>query len=182
MGRARSSIAAQTDVETLRAAALEVYAVESAGEPEEAGDFDGALDFCQPLTEDLGGDEGSDAWFVFKHDKWAVIGDLGVQLHQDDDALCKLSEKVGGVVVCAIDSPFGYATFAFYEGGRIKRRLVHEEGEFWTEGLPVKAERGHQVLDFDEDEAERIWSSYGLPTFEYDPEGGPFQCLGLTRS
>ena len=47
--------------------------------------------------------------------------------------------------------------------------------------LPVQAERGRPLVDFSEEEAERIWTSYGLPTFEYDPETGPFECLPLTR-
>ena len=91
-------------------------------------------------------------------------------------ALEALSKSVGDVVVGAIDMGFEYAHFALYVDGEMRRRLTLEDEALELEGLPVAAERGRHLEDFSEEEAERLWTSYGLPTFEYDPEEGTFHC------
>ena len=59
-------------------------------------------------------------------------------------------------------------------GRAIMRINELSDGEISFDGRPISAEVGHRVENFDEMEADRIWQSYGLPTFEYDPEEGPF--------
>lgn len=184
MSRARCCIAARTDIETLRQAALKAYADVSAGdEPiEKVNDFDGVLDWCQPRTEEVGGEEGSDAWFFWQVGEYAVMADLGLLLQRDEDALGRLSEALENpVLCCAIDTAFGYAYFSAFHEGEMRRRLLLDEDEFEVEGWPVEAERGRPTEDFSEEEADRIWTYYKLPTFELDPEEGPFECLGLRR-
>jgi len=184
MSRARCNIAARTPVEDLRQAALKAFgAVEATDEVVECADFDAVLDFCQPRCEEVGGEPDSDAWYLWKVEDWAVMGDLGLNLQRGIDELTKLSELLAGeVVVAAVDNAFDYAFFAVLKGGKLKRMLILDEGEYELHGLPVTAERGRPVEDFSIEEAERLWTSYGLPTFEWDPLGGPFTCQGLKKS
>lgn len=184
MSHARCNVAARTTPEKLKAAALASFPhVEAASEPAQVADsFDGVLDFCQPRTEDLGGEGGGDAWYLWTVGPWAVLGDLGLALNKHPEALAELSRALGTeVVVCAIDSALDYAVFSLYAGGQVKRHLLHENGEYEAVGLPVQAERGRPLVDFSEEEADRIWTSYGLPTFEYAPEEGRFECVALRR-
>ena len=145
-------------------------------------DFDAVLDFCQPRTEEIGGPTGSDTWYFHTVGAWAVAGDLGLLLHQKPDYLKALSQRLGtDVVVCALDSAIEYAFFGLYSGGQMKRQLVLQDGSYEVLGLPVQAERGRPVVEFSEEEGGRIWETYGLPTFEYNPEAGPFECVALKR-
>jgi len=185
MSHARCNLAARTTPEQLKAAALAAFPhVRATAEPpHQTESFDGVLDFCQPRTEDLGGAVGGDAWYIWKVGPWAVLGDLGLALNKYPDALAKLSAALGAeVVVCAIDSALDYAFFGAYAGGAMKRHLLHESGEYEARGLPVQAEKGRPLVDFSEEEADRIWTSYGLPTFEYAPEEGQFECVALERT
>lgn len=185
MSRARSTVAARTTIPKLREAALKAYRSREPVNKDlvEVPDFDAVLDWAGPRTEDLGGEPGSDAWYFHQVGDWAVMGDLGVLLARDLDAIQRMSAALEGeLVAAAIDSAFEYAFFASYVGGKLKRRLLLENQEFETEGLPIQAERGRPTVDFDEDEANRIWTHYGLPTFEYDPLEGPFFLLELRRT
>lgn len=181
MSRARSAVAVRTTIDQLREAAVEAYGVQVDSELMTFDNFDDVVDFCRPLTEELGGEPGSDAWYFWQHGEWAVMGDLGIALQRDEQAHEKLSARLGEVVVAALDTAYEYAYFAFCEGGKRRRRLMLEEGVFEMEGLPVKPERGHHMLEFNEEECERIWSAYDLPTFEYDPLEGHFQAIAIKR-
>lgn len=183
MSRARCNIAARTRIEDLRQAALAAFdGVEATGEEAECADFDAVLDFCQPRCEDVGGEAESDAWYLWKVENWAVVGDLNITLQRDMAGLTKLSTSIPGeMIVTAIDNAFDYAFFAVLDSGKLKRMLILDEGEYEAHGQPVKAERGKPLEDFTIEEAERLWTSYGLPTFEWDPLGGPFFCQGLKK-
>lgn len=184
MSHARCNIAARTTLAKLKEAMLSVYAeVQPTDEPAQTfADFDAVLDFCQPRTEEIGGAPGTDTWYFHAVGPWAVAGDLGILLHRKPDYLRQLSQRLGTeVVVCALDSAIEYAFFGLYAGGQMKRQLILENGEYEVLGLPVQAERGRPVVEFSEEEGGRIWESYGLPTFEYNPEAGPFECLALKR-
>ena len=124
----------------------------------------------------MGGEVGSDAWFAWQVGPWAILGDLTLLLPKDFEALEALSQRFGELVVGAVDTGFEYAHFACYAGGRMKRRLTLDEEALEVEGLPVAAERGRHLDDFNEEEADRLWTSYGLPTFDYDPDEGTFTC------
>ena len=177
MGRTRSAIAARTSVDKLVEVALEAYGFTVTEEEQpQFDDFYDAVNFCRPHCEELGGDEGSDGWYVFQTGEWVVLGDLGAALLRDEDAIEAISAEVG-----ELDPYVEYACFGWYAGGRMKRRLVVEDGEYLAEGLPVPAERGQHVDDFDEEECERLWTSYKLPTFEHDPPEGPFRCIAVQR-
>lgn len=184
MSRARANLAARTTVEKLRAAAIDAHENISLADEavEKCGVFDAVLDFCQPRTEEVGGKAGGDAWYAWQAGEWAVLGDLGMLLHRDEDALARVSAAISGeIVVAAIDNAFEYAQFSVYKDGKLKRRLTLEDGEIDIEGLPVPAERGRHLDDFTEEDANRLWTSYGLATFEFDPQGGPFECVELRR-
>ena len=179
MSRARSAVAVRTTLEKFREASINCFAVT----PLEQGncdDFDDVIDFCRPHTELLGGEPGQDAWYFFKKKDWIILGDLGLTLWSQTEALEKLSAELGEVVVAALDDGFAFAHFSVYKDGRVRRRLMLEDDEVTMEGLPVPAERGRHRTDFDLEDAEQLWTSYGLPTFEYDPEEGPFSCISLT--
>lgn len=185
MSRGRCCIAAKTTIEALKEAALKaidrVQVVDGTMHPCE--DFDAVLDFCQPRTEDLGGAAGSDAWYFWTVGDFAVMGDLGQLLQTDTAAIAKMSEILGeGVYCCAIDAHFNYVHFSAYEEGEQKRLLVLEDELIVMDGLPIEAEHGRPTVDFSVEEGERMWTFYGLPTFEFDPEGGPFQCVELKTS
>lgn len=185
MSRARSNVAARTTIPKLREAALKAYQTREAagGDLVRCDDFDAVLDFCTPRTEEIGGEPGKDAWYFQQVGDWAVLGDLGLLLQRDQDALARLSTELDGeIVACAIDDAFHYAFFAVFDRGKVRRRLILEDDEFSTEGLPVAAEKGRPLVDFDEEEANRLWTSYGLPTHEYDPLEGPFWGLELRRT
>lgn len=178
MGRARSAVAARVSLDKMRAAVEDAFGVEEV-ETKTCDDFYDAMDFCRPRSELLGGEIGHEAWYLWKAGEWAVMGDLSMRLPQDLDALAKLSAAVGPVVAAGIDTGFEYAFFAYFEDGALKRRLLLEDEEILEEGLPVKAERGRHLDDFKEEEAERLWTSYGLPTFDHDPLDGPFECVSV---
>ena len=180
MGRARSAIAVRASVDALRAAAVKAFGMKVTDDAS-VTDFDDAIDFCRPRSEELGADEGLEAWYFWTQGEWAIVGDLSLGLIRDDEALEKLSSEVGDIVACGIDAGFEFASFAAYSGGQLKRLLVLEDDEIIEEGFPVEAERGSFIEDFNEEEAERLWTSYGLPTFDYDPLEGPFQCVGMSR-
>ncbi|MEZ4468361.1 MAG: hypothetical protein R3F60_02660 [bacterium] len=176
MSRARAAIAARTTVEELMSAALTAFGKTAGADSATFDDFFDAASFCRPLCEELGGEVGSDAWYSWQHGEWAILGDLGLLLQRRHAALAALSERVGELVVGAVDTGFEYAHFAVYDDGEMRRRLTLEDEALELEGLPVAAERGRHLEDFSEEEAERLWTSYGLPTFEYDPEEGRFRC------
>ena len=181
MGRARSAIAVRASVDALKSGALEAFKM-TVSEEHAAADFDDAIDFCRPRCEELGADEGLEAWYVWSQGDWAILGDLSLALLRDNEALETISSQLGTLVVCGIDAGFEFASFAVYEGGSLKRLLVLEDDEIIEEGFPVAAERGSFIDDFNEEEAERLWTSYGLPTFDYDPLDGPFQCVGMSQA
>lgn len=178
MGRARSAVAARVSLDKMREAAEDAFGVEAV-ETRSCDDFYDAMDFCRPRSEQLGGEVGQEAWYLWTVGDWVVMGDLSVALTRDLDALARLSKSVGPVVAAAIDSGFEYAFFAYFEGGVLKRRRVLEDEEILEEGLPIKAERGRHLDDFNEEEAGRLWMSYGLPTFDHDPLDGPFECVAV---
>ena len=178
MGRARCAIAARAGQEALCKAIIEVFGTEILSEAE-CEDFDAVLDFSFEKSEELGGEEGSDAWHLFTVDTWGVVGDLSLLICKDQDRLVALSEKVGELVVAAIDTSFEYAFFAYLDGGTVKRMLVLEDEEIVEDGFPIAAERGRHLEDFSEEEAERLWTSFGLPTFDYDPLEGPFKAMAV---
>lgn len=176
MSRARAALAARTTVETLLDAALKAYNKVLGSETDTFDDFFDAVGFCRPITEELGGDAGSDGWYLWQHGDWAILGDLTVSLQQDHEALSALSTALGApVVVAGIDPYDEYAHFALYEDGKMSRRLTLEDDVVEVEGTPVQAERGRHLDDFTPEEAERLWTSYTLPTFELDPEEGTFK-------
>ena len=184
MSHARCNLAARTTPAKLKEAAFAAMKhVSASSQPSQSFEtFDAALDFLQPLIEDLGGKVGSDAWYMHQVKDWAVLGDLTVLLHRSPEALAALSAQLPGeLVVCVFDPNFDFAYFASYIGGQMKRQLTLEDGEYEARGLPVAAERGRPMVDFSAEESERIWMSYGLPTFEYNPEDGPFECIALDR-
>ena len=184
MARARACLAARTTLKKLQEAAIEAYEGVSRAEEgiETCRDFDTVLDFCQPRTEEIGGAAGSDVWFCWQVGDYAIMADLGLLLHRDAKSIERLSVALGAeVIVSAVDTAFEYAFFAAYQGGKLKRMLTLEDGVINVLGLPVKAERGRPFDDFSEEEAERIWTSYGLPSLELDPEKGPFECVALKR-
>ena len=178
MGGGRSAIAAKIDPEKLRAAVIEAFGAEEAA-AETFDDFYDVKSFCREHSEMLGGEVGQEAWYIWKSGDWSVMGDLSMELPDNDDALTRLSKTVGAVVACAIDPYQEYAFFARFEDGGLKRRLVLEDEEILEEGLPVKAERGRQMEDFNEEEAGRLWQSHDLPTFDHDPLDGPFVCVAV---
>jgi hypothetical protein len=181
MGRARSAIAARTDLEALRAAALAAYGAE-VYETGRHRDFFDVAQFCRLHCEELGGEVGSDGWYFWKVGDWAILGDLGLTLVKDEEAIGKLSAALGvTVVAAAVDLPFEYAFFGAAEKGRLVRKLVLEDSAIIEEGIPVKAERGRHLEDFTEEEAEHLWTSYGLPTFEHDPLDADFECVAVRR-
>lgn len=177
MSRARAALAARTTVETLLEGAIKAFGKELGSESDTFDDFFDAVGFCRPLTEELGGDAGSDGWYVWQHGEWAILGDLGVLLQRDQDAVAALSADLSSPVVVAAMDPFDeYAHFAVYEDGKMSRRLILEDEVIRVEGIPVEAERGRHLDDFTQEEAERLWRSYKLPTFEFDPQEGTFVC------
>jgi hypothetical protein len=142
-------------------------------------DFYDALDYCRNNSDEFNGDEGTEAWYVWQDGEWAVAGDLSMRLCKATDEVKQLSKSLGDVVCAGIDTSFQYASFSYYESGEMKRFLILEDDEIAEEGFPIAAERGHQMDEFDEEEAERLWTSYTLPTFEYDPPEGPFLCIAV---
>lgn len=182
MSRARAALAARTTVETLLEGAIKAFGKELGSESETFDDFFDAVGFCRPLTEELGGDAGSDGWYVWQHGDWAILGDLGVLLQRDQDAIAGLSAALNSPVVIAAMNPFDeYAHFAVYEEGKMSRRLVLEDEIIRVEGIPVLAERGRHLDDFTQEEGERLWCSYKLPTFEFDPQEGTFKCQQVLK-
>jgi len=181
MGRARSAIAARTDLESLRTAAYAAYGAE-AYETERHTDFFDVAQFARQRCEELGGEVGSDGWYFWKDGGWSILGDLGLALVKDEEAIAKLSAALGTTVVAAaVDLAFEYAFFAAAERGKVVRKLVLEDSAIIDEGIPIKAERGRHLDDFNEEEAERLWTSYGLPTFEHDPLDGDFECVAVRK-
>ncbi len=181
MGRARSAIATKCGVEALLNGAMAAYGLQSISSTS-FDDFYEAVNFCRSESEELGGTEGQEAWIHWQHGDWSVLSDLSILIPRGLDALKALSAQIGPIVVASIDSAFEYASFAYLDEGKIKRLLVLEDEEIVEEGLPVKAERGEHFGDVDEEGVERLWTSYGLPTFDYDPTDGPFVCSCLKVS
>ncbi|MEE2788121.1 MAG: hypothetical protein VX589_12330 [Myxococcota bacterium] len=173
MSRARSALAVRATKEQLIEAALKAFGYEKVKD-DVCNQFDGVLDFCRDNSEDLGGAEGCDAWYAWTEGDWALLGDLSLQLHREEDALARLSEHLGDVVVTSIDSGFQFACFSFLADGEMKRLLILEDDELVEDGYPVKAERGRYMDDFGEEEANALWTSYGLSTFEFDPSDQEF--------
>lgn len=182
MSRARAALAARTTVESLLDAATKAFNKDLGSESDTFQEFFDAVGFCRPLTEELGGDAGSDGWYLWQHGEWAILGDLGVLLQTEADALAKLSALLDTeVVVAAMDTYAEFAHFAVYTSGKMSRRLQLEDDEIVVEGIPVNAERGRHLDDFTLEEAERLWTSYTLPTFEFDPEDGKYSCHQVVR-
>ncbi len=173
MSRARSAVAVKATIEDLGAFIGEAFGVEVV-EKATFDDFSEAVQFCHPHVEDFGADAGHNAWYIWRVGAWAILGDLDLKLPHEDEGLAALSKKYGEAVAVAIDETFGLAVFTLYEKGKLRRRVELNEGEISFDGRPISAEVGHRVENFDEMEADRIWQTYGLPTFEYEPEVGPF--------
>lgn len=181
MGRARSAIAARTDVEALLKAALEAFAVE-VYETEHHTEFFDVAQFCRQHSEELGGENDSDGWYLWQVGPWAILGDLSLLLLKEDEALEALSEHLGDSLVAAgCDVAFEYAYFGYVEGGAFVRKILLEDDTLEEEGLPLKIERGHNLDNFGEDEVDYLWQSYKLPTFAHDPLDSDFKCVAVRR-
>ena len=178
MGRARSAVAARTSLKALREAFNHAFSVEEAQE-ESHDDFFDAVQYCRSHSGEFSGSEGSEGWYFWQVGEWAVAGDVSLGLCKNKEALRTVSETLGEIVICGIDTMFEYAHFAVYDAGKNRRLLILEDDEIVDEGFPLQAERGQHVDDFQEEDAERLWVSYGLPTFEYDPDTGPFICVNV---
>lgn len=178
MGKPRSAIAVRGTKNTLIDAALKAFGVNSKTR-ETADDFDSVIDFTQLHSEDLGGNEGHDAWHVWQEGDFAILGDLSLVVARDQAALAALSAEVGEVTAALFDSSFGDLLFSVYEDGVLKRLLAVEDDELYEMGSPVVEERGHFDEEFDDEALERLWTARGLPTFEYDPLGGPFEVIAI---
>ena len=178
MSRARSALAVRASKEQLINAALKAFGYTKVKE-DVCNNFDGVLDFCRDNSEELGGVEGCDAWYVWTEGDWALLGDLSLQLNREEDALQRLSADLGEVVVTSIDSGFEFAFFSVMADGEMKRLLILEDDELVEDGYPVKAERGRYMEDFGEEEANALWMSYGLSTFEFDPSDQAFSLISV---
>ena len=181
MGRARSAIAARTTIEALAEALLSALSLEKKATANH-DDFYDVVSFCRSNSEDYEGEDGSEAWYLWKVGDWAVAGDLSLKFTRCQTELEALCTGIGETILGAVDSSYEYAFFSSLSDGETRRLLILEDDEITDEGFPVAAERGRQSSDFDEEEAERLWTSYGLPTFEYDPIEGPFLCVSVTQS
>ncbi len=179
MSRARSAIAVRTTVQSLLDALYGALGVKEINR-ESHKEFYDVASFCRSQSEELGGEEGQDAWYAFQAGDWAIVGDLGLILCRQSEVLQTVSKDLGETVVAAVDSGFEFALFGLYADGESKRLLILEDDELVEEGFPVTAERGQRRIDFDEEEAERLWTSYGLPTFEHDPPDDDFLALSVS--
>lgn len=177
MGRARSAIAARTSIQVLQKALLDAFSMKETTQ-ESHDDFFDAVNFCRDNSEEFNGEDGQEGWYFWQAGEWAIAGDISLRLSRSQDRLEVISRSVGELVAAGVDSSFQYAFFARFEQGETKRLLLLEDDEIVEEGFPISAERGQFIDDFDEDEAERLWISFGLPTFEHDPIEGPFACVG----
>lgn len=178
MGRARSAIAARTTLEALQEALNQVCSVKKI-HGESHDDFFDAVQYCRAHSDEFSGVEGSEAWYFWQVGDWAIVGDVSLKLCKQQGVLKALSQTMGEVVVCGMDTTIEYAHFSVFDAGKIRRLLVLEEDEIVDEGFPLPAERGQHIDEFQDEEAERLWTSYGLPTFEYDPDPGPFVCVNV---
>lgn len=181
MSRARSAIAARTSIAALKEAACKVFGCQTY-ETAEFEEFYDVAHFCRTHSEELGGDDGSDGWYCWESDGWVILGDLSLNLVREPKRLAELCAALGtDLVAAAVDIGFEFALFGYASEGVLVRRLLLEDEEIIEEGNPVKAERGRHLEDFSEEEAERLWTSYGLPTFEHDPLDGHFECVAVRR-
>ena len=178
MSRARSALAVRATKEQLIDAALKAFDYSKVKE-DVCNQFDAVLDFCRDNSEELGGAEACDAWYVWTEGDWAILGDLSLQLNREEEALERLSEQLGDVVVTSIDSGFEFAFFSFLSDGEMKRLLILEDDELVEDGYPIKAERGRYMDDFGEEEANALWTSHGLSTFEFDPSDQDFTLIAV---
>jgi len=178
MGRARSAVAARTTIEALQEALFTALSVEKKA-IETHDDFYDVVGFCRSNSDEYEGEDGSSAWYFWKVGEWAIVGDVSLKFCHDQTGLERLSASVGETIVAGLDSSFQYAYFSSVTNGETRRLLVLEDDEITDEGFPVTAERGRQLEEFGEEEAERLWTSYKLPTFEYDPMEGPFICVSV---
>ena len=178
MSRARSALAVRTTKKALIEAALKAFGCEQI-KSESQSSYDGVLDFCRDHSEDLGGAEGSEAWYIWSEGEWSILGDLTLQLCRNESALKALSDALGEVVVVGIDSGFEFALFSLVGDGDVKRLLMLEDDEIVDDGYPIKAERGQYMDDFGEEEANTLWMSYGLSTLELDPAGTDFTAVAV---
>ena len=176
MGRARSAIAARTSISVLQKALLESFSMKEIAQ-ESHDDFYDAVNFCRENSEDFIGEDGQEGWHFWQVGEWAIAGDISLRLCRSQEQLEAISAAVGDLVAAGLDSSFQYAFFAKLEQGETKRLLLLEDDEIVEEGFAIAAERGQFIDDFDEEEAERLWTSFGLPTFEHDPIEGPFVCV-----
>jgi hypothetical protein len=179
MSRARSAIAARTSLEALKAAACKAYGY-TPYETAEFEEFYDAAQFCRANSEELGGDEGTESWYVWEHEGWAVLGDLTLDLARNNDALNAISKALDAeLIVGGIDLNYGFAVFGAFTNGEATRFLKLEDDDIEDEGVLLKAERGRPLVDFNEEEAGRLWNSFGLPTFDHDPLDGRFVCTAV---
>ena len=175
MGRARSALAARTSTDELVKTLASACGVKNVSQ-ESFDDFYDCVTFCRENSEELGGPEGRDAWIVWQVGEWAVASDLSMAFTREPEHLTAASQSLGEVVCGAIDTDYEFAYFCLAKGGDLKRLLILEDDEVTDEGFPIEAERGRHLTDFGDEEAERLWVSYGLPTFDFDPEDGHFVC------
>ena len=180
MGKPRSAIAVRGTTKALIDAALKAFSsTENARET--ADDFDGVIDYTREHCEELGGIAGEDTWHCWQEGDFAILGDMSLLNSRDRDALCALSKILGELTVGMLDSSFGDIVFGVYQDGQLRRLLEVEDGEVYEEGSPIVEERGHFDEAFDDEALERLWTARGLPTFEHDPLGGPFELIVIQR-
>ena len=181
MAKPRSAIAVRGTTKTLIEGALKAFDVKIKSQ-QTSTEFDEVIDFTQLHSEELGGNEGEDAWHVWQVGDYAVLGDLSLACARDQEALNALSSELGEVTAALLDTSFGDLLFAVHDDGKLKRMLAIEDDELYEEGSPVIEERGHFDEDFDEEALERLWTARGLPTFEHDPLDGPFEMVVVELS
>lgn len=119
-----------------------------------------------PATEWSKANPGRDVYAFWQDSKWGVLMDSSYVLPSEEDRLAELSRYLGLVVSLVIESASGCALFYCFKEGRERRMINYTDGDLATRGDPLPHEAAIDIKNFNEDQAEALWTAIGLSSLE----------------
>jgi hypothetical protein len=119
---------------------------------------------------------GREVFTFWQDGPWAVLQDQSYVLCYDDEALKKLSERLGSVLSFVIETAGGVAEFWCFEDGTLRRSLSYSDGALSTQGDPLSEEDGLDSTSYYMKETEALWNAFGISPYN---EGNLNDCQAI---
>jgi hypothetical protein len=109
----------------------------------------------------------------YQDGEWGAVFDVGCEHLEDESQLCKLSSKMGLVIVALAHTTSGSYWFKVYVQGQLRRGIQAEDVGQTNFGPALAEEAQINQEDFGLDNVESLMQAFGLHPYVAD-NAGPF--------